>query len=99
VPKKIIDWEELDAIFIKDNKLSYAGYEVEKSLNSAEKKSIATIKKNGATLASLESDNESAIPAHSLAVSSLDGDRLIYERFAHPFGPDAGQIVGKTDTM
>ena len=40
-----------------------------------------------------------AIPAHSLAVSSLNGDRLIYERFAHPFGPEAGQIVSKTDTM
>jgi hypothetical protein len=40
-----------------------------------------------------------AIPAHSLAVSSLNGDRLIYERFAPPFGPEAGQIVSKTDTM
>ena len=40
-----------------------------------------------------------AIPAHSLAVSSLDGDSLIYERFAHPFGPDTGQIVSKTDTL
>jgi hypothetical protein len=40
-----------------------------------------------------------AIPAHSLAVSSLNGDRLIYERFAHSFGPEAGQIVSKTDTM
>jgi hypothetical protein len=40
-----------------------------------------------------------AIPAHSLAVSSLDGDRIIYERFAYPFGPDASQIMSKTETM
>src|SRR5262245_20995388 len=40
-----------------------------------------------------------AIPAHSLAVSSLGGDSIIGERFAHPCGPDAGQIVSKTDTM
>jgi DnaJ domain len=59
LPKKIINWEEFDVIFIKGDKLSYAGYEVEKSLNSTKKKSVATIKKNGVTLVSLESDNES----------------------------------------
>ncbi len=51
VPKKVIDWKELDEIFIKGNKLSYAGYEVAKSLNST----VITIKKNGETLKSLES--------------------------------------------
>ena len=32
-----------------------------------------------------------AIPAHSLAVSSPDGDSLICERFAHPCGPTTGR--------
>src|SRR5262249_53098849 len=59
VPKKIINWENMDAIFIKGNKLSYAGYEVEKSHNSVEKKSFVTIKKNGETFMRVDSSNES----------------------------------------
>jgi hypothetical protein len=39
-----------------------------------------------------------AIPAQSLAVSSLDDDSIIGEQFARPLGPDAGPIVSKTDT-
>jgi hypothetical protein len=41
---------------------------------------------------------DAAIPAQSLAVSSLDDDSIIGEQFARPLGPDAGQIVSKTDT-
>jgi hypothetical protein len=37
-----------------------------------------------------------AIPAHNLAVSSLDGDSMIYARGAHPCGPDAGQSLRQT---
>jgi hypothetical protein len=41
---------------------------------------------------------KAAIPAQSLAVSSLDDDSIIGEQFARPLGPDAGQIVSTTDT-
>jgi hypothetical protein len=39
-----------------------------------------------------------AIPAQSLTVSSLDDDSIIGEQFARPLGPDVGQIVSKTET-
>ena len=38
-------------------------------------------------------------PLTALLSLPYDGDRLMHERFAHLFGPDAGQIVSKTDTM
>jgi len=48
--------------------------------------------------AATASITEAAIPAQSLAVSSLDDDSIIGEPFGRPLRPDAGQIVSKTDT-
>jgi hypothetical protein len=43
--------DPLEAAFIKGDKLSYAGYDVERSFDAATRESSATIKKNGKTLA------------------------------------------------
>ena len=45
--------DQLEAIFIKGDRLSYAGYEIERSFDAATSISTATIKKNGKTLATL----------------------------------------------
>ena len=47
IPKSV----ELEEFFIKDDKLSYAGYDIERDFNQREKRSFATIKKDGKILA------------------------------------------------
>jgi hypothetical protein len=44
----------LDKVFIQENKLPYAGYDVERSFDSITQRSFATIKKNGETLVHLD---------------------------------------------
>lgn len=45
--------DPLEAVFIKEDRLSYAGYDVERSFDEAKHESSATIKKNGKVLATL----------------------------------------------
>lgn len=45
------DWESLEADYIEGDRLSYAGYDVERSFDAVTKVSSAMIRKNGKTLA------------------------------------------------